>query len=86
MISSLWSRFSTWIIGTLGIIAAVAAVYLRGRSAGKSVEQKKATQRDVEEAKAHAEVIRETSKIDSDVARLPDDALRERMRKWTRKD
>lgn len=84
MITALWSKFSKWIIGALGIVAAVVAVYLRGRSAGKAVEQKKATQRDLEAAQKHAETIRETIDVETEVSRLPDSDVRERLSKWTR--
>lgn len=85
MISSLWSRFYGWIIGALGLIAALAAVYFRGRSAGKAVEQKKATQRDLEDAQQHAETIRETIDVETEISRLPDSDVRKRLSdSWAR--
>jgi hypothetical protein len=67
------------------VLAAVAGVYLKGRSAGKQVEQKKATQRDLTEAKEHAETIRETVDVQAKVVRLPVGDVRERLQKrWTR--
>lgn len=85
MFSSLWSRFSRVIIAGLAALAAVAAIYFKGRSAGKKVEQEKATQRDVAEAKAHAETIREVSDAQANVVRMPDSAVHQRLRdKWTR--
>jgi hypothetical protein len=61
--SLLWARFYKWILGAVAVLAAVASVYFKGRSAGKQVEQKKATQRDLTEAKEHAETIRETAML-----------------------
>jgi uncharacterized membrane-anchored protein YhcB (DUF1043 family) len=85
MIATLWARFSTWIVAALGVIAGIAAVYLRGRSAGKAVEQKKSTQRDLKAAQKHAETIRETIDVQTEVSRLPDSDVRERLRdKWQR--
>jgi uncharacterized membrane-anchored protein YhcB (DUF1043 family) len=84
MIANLWARFSTWIIAALGIIAAVVTVYLRGRSAGKQVEQEKTAKRDLEEAKEHAETIREVSDVQSNVIRMPSSDVRDRLRKYTR--
>jgi uncharacterized membrane-anchored protein YhcB (DUF1043 family) len=84
MFAALWTRFSGWIITALGVIAAAVAIYFKGRSAGKSVEQTKAVQRDLTEAKQHAETIRETVDVQTEVSRLPDSALDERLRKWTR--
>lgn len=82
--SALWSRFYGWILGALAIIASFAAIYLRGRSAGKAVERKKATQRDLSEAQHRAETIRETVNVEAEVNRLPDGDLDERLRQWTR--
>jgi uncharacterized membrane-anchored protein YhcB (DUF1043 family) len=84
MIAGIWSRFSTWILGALAVLAAVAGVYLKGRSAGRQVEQKKATARELEQERARAETIQEVSNVQTEVARLPDDAVRERLSKWTR--
>mgnify|MGYP000849663147 FL=1 len=85
MIASLWSRFSGWIIGALGVMAAVAGIYVRGRSAGKQVEQRKATERDLDAAREHAEIIRETSNAQAEIDRLPDSDVRQRLRdKWQR--
>lgn len=85
MIAALWTRFSTWVLGALALLAAVAGVYLRGRSAGKQVEQQKATRRELAQERAKAETIQEVSSVQTEVARLPDDAVRERLRdKWQR--
>jgi uncharacterized membrane-anchored protein YhcB (DUF1043 family) len=84
MIASLWSRFYGWVITALGVIAALAAVYFKGRSAGKAVEQTKSVQRDLTEAKQHAETIRETVDVQAEVSRLPDSDVRERLRQFTR--
>jgi uncharacterized membrane-anchored protein YhcB (DUF1043 family) len=84
MFATLWARFSQWIIGVLILLAGVAAVYFKGRTAGKAVEQKKATERDLTEAKQHAETIRETVDVQAEVSRLPDSDVRQRLRKFTR--
>jgi hypothetical protein len=85
MIASLWARFYGYILGALAALGAFLAIYFKGRSAGKQVEQKKATQRDLTEAKEHAETIRETVDVESKVIRLPIGDARERLSKrWTR--
>lgn len=85
MIAALWGRFYGWVIGALAVLAAVAGVYLKGRSAGKQVEQKKATARQLEQERAKAETIQEVHNAQTEVARLPDDAVRERLRsEWQR--
>jgi uncharacterized membrane protein len=43
-----WNKFQAWIIGVLAIIAAIFAVYLKGRSAGK--ESEKLKQREADDA------------------------------------
>jgi uncharacterized membrane-anchored protein YhcB (DUF1043 family) len=85
VIAALWTRFSTWILAALAVLAAVAGVYLKGRSAGKKVEQQKATERTLEQERARAETIQEVHDVQTEVARLPDDAVRERLRReWQR--
>lgn len=85
MIAGLWSRFSTWILGALAVLATVAGIYLRGRASGKQVEQQKGTQRELAQERARAETIKEVHDVQTEVARLPDDAVRERLRnEWQR--
>jgi hypothetical protein len=85
VIAALWARFSTWIIGALGLLAAVAAVYLKGRSAGKKVEQAKEAQEDLAAERARGETIQEANDVHAEVGRLPADAVRERLRnEWQR--
>lgn len=84
MIAGLWSRFSGWLIGALAVLATIAAVYLRGRSAGKKVEQAKEAKRELAQERARAETMKEANHVQTEIARLPDDAVRERLRKWTR--
>lgn len=82
---SLLARFKGVLLWVAGALVAAAAFYFKGRNAGKQVEQKKATERDLTEAKQHAETIRETSDVQVEVTRLPDDAVRDRLRdKWAR--
>lgn len=84
MFEAIWARGAKWLIAAATCLLALAAFYLKGRSAGKAVEQKKATQRDLTEAKQHAATIRETSNVQAEVSRLPDSDVRERLRKFTR--
>lgn len=85
IIAALWSRFYGWVIGAGAALLMFAAIYARGRSSGKAIEQKKATQRDLTEARAHAETIREAANVQSEVTRLPADDVHQRLRdKWSR--
>lgn len=86
MIAAIWARFSKWIIAAGGLLLSFVAFYWRGRKAGKQAAEKEVQKRDAEEAKAHAETIREVADAQSNVVRLPDDAVRERLsERWTRK-
>lgn len=84
MIAALWTRFSTWILGALAVLAAVGGVYLRGRSAGKQVEQQKATEREAAQERARVKTIEEVHDVQTEVARLHDADVRQRLQKWTR--
>jgi hypothetical protein len=84
MFATLWARFSKWLLVAGAALAAIAAIYFKGRSAGKAVEQKKSTQRDLKDAQKHAETIRETIDVQTEVSRLPASDVTERLRKWTR--
>lgn len=85
MIAALWAKSSRLILTVLAAIAAVAAIYFRGRSAGKKVEQKKAIERDLNEAKEHAEVIREVSEVQANVVKMPQSEVRNKLaEKWQR--
>jgi hypothetical protein len=85
VIPALWARFYGWILGTAAVLAAVAGVYLKGRSAGKQVEQQKATQRELADERARANTIQEANDVSAEVNRMPADAVRDRLRdQWTR--
>jgi hypothetical protein len=84
MFAAIWARGAKLLIALATALLALAAFYLKGRAAGKAVEQKKAVVRDLTEAKQHAETIRETSNVQAEVSRLPDSDVRERLRKFTR--
>lgn len=86
MIAALWSRFYGWALGALAVLATVAGIYLRGRSAGKQVEQKKATEKQLEQERARAETIQEVHDVQAKNARLPDDAVHERLRNEFQRD
>jgi stringent starvation protein B len=84
MIGALLGRFKGLLIGIAAALLALLTFYERGKAKGKEVEQKKSTQRDLDEARQHAETVRENSIVQAEVNRLPDSDLDERLRKWTR--
>lgn len=83
-LAQLGGKLYGWLIGALVAVAAVVGIYLRGRSAGKQVEQSKQAQRDLAAERSRSEVIREASDAQIEISRLPDDAVRERLHRWTR--
>lgn len=85
MIAALWGRFSTWILGAIAVLAAVTGIYLRGRSAGKEVEQQKATQRDLDAERAKATTIQEAHDVQTEISQLPASDVRQRLQdRWSR--
>ena len=80
------TRLYGWIAGGVVFLLGALALYLKGRSAGKEVVREEVQKRDVEEAKQHAETIREVADAQSNVIRLDGDAVRKRLsERWTRK-
>lgn len=76
-IISLWASFKTW-IALAGIAClAFAAIYLTGRSHGASSVEQELTEDLLENVQDQKEIRDETSS-------LTDDALRERLHKWTK--
>jgi stringent starvation protein B len=85
MIAALWTRFYGWIVGAGAALLMVAAIYARGRSVGKAIEQQKATKRDLTDAQEQAKTIHEATNVQAEVSRLPVSDLDQRLRdKWTR--
>jgi hypothetical protein len=74
-----------WLAAAGSALLAVLGVYLKGRSAGKQVEQAKATKKELETERAKAEIVREATNAQVEIDRLPVDDVRERLRdKWQR--
>jgi Flp pilus assembly protein TadB len=85
ILTALGRRAYGWILGALAVLAAVAGVYLKGRIAGKRVERQKSAARELEQERAKAETIKEVHDVQTEVTRLPDNAVRERLRnEWQR--
>ena len=85
LLTALGRKAYAWLLAAVAILAAVAGVYLRGRSAGKKVEQAKATERELANESARNETIQEASNAQIEVSRLPAADVRQRLRdKWTR--
>lgn len=80
-----FSKLYGWLLGAVAVAATVVGIYLRGRSAGKKVEQAKAIEQDLAEERAQSETLREASDVQIEVSRLPAADVRQRLRdKWTR--
>ena len=81
----LGNKLYGWVLGALAVLGTVAGVYLRGRAAGKQSEQAKETQRDLATEREKAQTIQEANDAQTEVSRLPADAVHQRLRdKWQR--
>lgn len=85
MIAALWARFSSWVFGAGALLVALVGIYLKGRAAGKQVEQQKATERELVTEREKSQTIQEAHDAQNNVAALPADAVRKQLQdKWTR--
>lgn len=74
-----WTRLRkapAWLWGALGVLAAIAWAYLSGRSRGA---EKAAQQQQAETLERY----KERDDVEEDLARLPADERRDRLKKWT---
>lgn len=68
----LWNATPTWVKELLGAIAAIFAAYIAGRTKGSKDERDR-------QAQASAEALQRRSKIDADIAKVPDAELDKRI-------
>jgi len=77
LMNSLWSRFMGWIIGAGILIAAVGAVFIKGRSSGKRVYREK-------HERLNQKAAERTAKIKDSVSMAADDDIAKRLEKHYR--
>ena len=97
MIALLWARIWKWLCAAGALLAAIAGIYLAGRSKGKAAEQGKT--RSAESAAATAQAttqqLESRHETDAQVQRLPDAPAQQvdaadpataagRLQDWTR--
>ena len=76
-------RFQGYFVAALTALAAVAAIYLRGRSAGKEAERQDAQAKVNKQA---AQAAKEVSDVQIKIDRMPDGAAADELRsKWMRR-
>lgn len=76
-------RIWGYVAATLAAVAAVALVYLRGRSAGRADERQERNEQVNEQA---AKARQEVRNVEDDVARMDDDAVSDRLKSgWVRR-
>lgn len=74
-----WSKVSGWALAAGGVLLALGAAWLKGRSEGKDVIRREQEQR-------RAEAITKRKELDDDVARAPSASLDARASRWVRPD
>lgn len=75
-------RLWGYVVAALAAVAAVALVYLRGRSAGRADERQERNEQVNEQA---AKARQEVRNVDDKVARMDDDAVSDRLKSgWVR--
>ncbi|MFY3461188.1 hypothetical protein ACOTJD_31485 [Achromobacter xylosoxidans] len=75
-------RLWGYVVAALAAVAAVALVYLRGRSAGRADERQERNEQVNEQA---AKARQEVRNVDDEVARMDDDAVSDRLKSgWVR--
>ncbi|MGE4339418.1 MAG: hypothetical protein AB7E55_26125 [Pigmentiphaga sp.] len=76
-------RLWGYVVAALAAVAAVALVYLRGRSAGRADERQKRNEQINEQA---AKARQEVRNVEDGVARMDDDAVADRLKSdWVRR-
>lgn len=75
-------RIWGYVVAVMTVVAAVALVYLRGRSAGRADERQERNDQINEQA---AKARQEVRNVEDEVARMDDDAVADRLKSdWVR--
>ncbi|KWU16237.1 hypothetical protein [Achromobacter xylosoxidans] len=76
-------RLWGYVVAALAAVAAVALVYLRGRSAGRADERQERNEQINEQATKSRQEVRN---VEDEVARMDDDAVADRLKSdWVRR-
>lgn len=68
ILTLMWSKIWKWIVAAGLLLAAVAAIFLKGREAGKKVDEAKVVNAKVETEVAQANTVQVESRHETDVA------------------
>lgn len=81
--SAFVQRLWGYVVAALAAVAAVALVYLRGRSAGRADERQERNEQVNEQA---AKARQEVRNVEDEVARMDDDAVSDQLKSdWVRR-
>lgn len=80
------TRVYRFLLSLLAAVGFALAMYLKGRNAGKKVEQTKTLQAEVEREKAANETLTKAVAVQSDVASSSDADVNERLRSKYQRD
>jgi hypothetical protein len=70
----LWAKIKEWVIGFLGLLAAIGGIWLYGRQSGKQAEEKntQAAKDDAANAKQETKQLEDRHAVDTEVQKLPE--------------
>lgn len=78
MLAALWARIAPYVLAAGAVLATLAAIYGRGKAAGRQAEQARQTAATIKSMEVRREV-------ETDIARGPDgDAARRLRDEWAR--
>jgi len=78
LLLGIWNKFSTFILGALGIIVALVGFYFKAKSDGKNEVK-------IEAYKENAEQTKKALKTSHDIGIIGDSAVYTGLQKYTRK-
>lgn len=76
----IFSKLWGYVVAAGAAIAALAAIFFKGRIEGKKSEKAKQAQSDIKAQEVRNETNKAANEVANDVARLPDDAVQQRLR------
>jgi hypothetical protein len=81
----IWAKLQKYIGIFVAALAAAAAIFVKGRTAGKKVEKAKQAQADAKAQERRNETIKESANVAHDVASMSGSDVEQRLRdKYTR--
>lgn len=81
------SKLKSIALAIVGALLTVAAIFMKGRSAGKKAEQVKELRKELKTQQVQSERIEKANQTATEISALPSSDVDKRLRdKWTRPD